>query len=126
LSPSKNLSVLTCPVVTWAREKIPHEPRRIKTDKEISLAILQNQPSMLIFGMVVAMSISMNAESVKGWEASADGSSPSPRLRGWIAKTAGITDRTAVSGRARRQDKRDCKQQGRQQPTLLLAPAPGK
>jgi hypothetical protein len=86
--------------------------------------------SMLIFGMVVAMSISTNAESVKAMvEASADGSFI-------VAQTAGMDrrqDRRDNRQDCRQQeglvgkDKRDCKQQGRQQPTTPApAPAPGK
>ncbi len=72
---------------------------------------------MLIFGMVVGMSISTNAETVKGMdEASTDGSFV-------LAQTAGMErrgERRDTRQNCRQQnglvgaDKRHCKQQGRQ------------
>ena len=73
--------------------------------------------SMIIFGMVVGMSISTNAETVKVMdEASADGSFT-------IAQTSGMErrgDRRDTRQDCRQgegavgKDKRNCKQQGRQ------------
>ena len=69
--------------------------------------------SMIIFGMVVGMSISTNAETVKVMdEASTDGSFT-------IAQTGGQDRRDARQDCRQKEgaagaDKRNCKQQGRQ------------
>jgi hypothetical protein len=69
--------------------------------------------SMIIFGMVVGMSISTNAETVKVMdEASTDGSFTIAQTRGQERRDTRQDCREgegAVGG-----DKRNCKQQGRQ------------
>jgi hypothetical protein len=83
------------------------------TPKFVSRSFMFIRSSMLIFGMVVGLSISTNAETVKAMdEASTDGSFT-------IAQTNG-QDRRDTRQDCRQQngaagaDKRNCKQQGRQ------------
>jgi hypothetical protein len=87
------------------------------TPKFVSRSFTVIGSSMLIFGMVVGMSISTNAETVKVMDAaSTDGSFV-------LAQTNGMDrrqDRRATRQDCRQQngvvgaDKRHCKQQGRQ------------
>jgi len=83
------------------------------TPKFVSRSFMVIRSSMLIFGMVVGMSISTNAETVKVMdEAASDGSFI-------IAQTNG-QDRRDTRQDCRQKngavgaDKRNCKQQGRQ------------
>ena len=83
------------------------------TPEFVSRSFMIIRSSLIIFGMVVAMSISTNAETVKVMdEASTDGSFT-------IAQTNG-QDRRDTRQDCRQQngaagaDKRNCKQQGRQ------------
>jgi hypothetical protein len=87
------------------------------TPKFVSRSFMAVRSSMLIFGMVVGMSISTNAETVKVMdEASTDGLFV-------LAQTNGMErrgERRDTRQTCRHQngligaDKRDCKQQGRQ------------
>ena len=86
------------------------------TPESASRSFMIIRSSIIIFGMVVGMSISTNAETVKVMDASTDGSFT-------IAQTSGMERRG--NRRDTRQDcrqangavgadKRHCKQQGRQ------------
>ena len=87
------------------------------TREFVSRSIMIIRSSMIIFGMVVGMSITTNAETVKVMdEASTDGSFT-------IAQTSGMErrgDRRDTRQDCRQaegavgKDKRNCKQQGRQ------------
>ena len=71
------------------------------TPEFVSRSFMIIRSSMIIFGMVVGMSISTNAETVKVMdEASTDGSFTIAQTNG--AGAAGTPGRTAVRGRGRR------------------------
>jgi hypothetical protein len=100
------------------------------TPEFLSGSFMIIRSSMIVLTMVVGMSISTNAETVKAMdETSPDGSFT-------VAQTNGMDrrqDRRDTRQDCRQTngivgaDKRDCKQQGRQQPTTPApAPAPGK
>ena len=79
-----------------------------------SRSLMVIRSSVLIFGIVVGMSISTNAETVKAIdEVSTDGSFTIAQTTS--ARSAGIPGRTAAGQNgAVGADKRHCKQQGRQ------------
>ena len=81
--------------------------------------------SMIIFGMVVGMSISTNAESVKVMDqASTDGSFTIAQTNGQERRDTRQDCRQANG--AVGADKRHCKQQGRQNPPATNPPAAQK
>ena len=84
------------------------------TPKFASRSFMIIRSSMIIFGMVVGMSISTNAETVKVMdEASTDGSFTIAQTNGRSARRDTRQDCRQANG-AVGADKRHCKQQGRQ------------
>jgi hypothetical protein len=95
-----------------ARENSPKEDQDM-TPEFASKSFMIIRSSMIIFGMVVGMSISTNAETVKVMDqASTDGSFTIAQTNGQNRRDTRQDCRQeegAVGG-----DKRNCKQQGRQ------------
>jgi hypothetical protein len=81
------------------------------TPEFVSRSIIIVRSSVIIFGMVVGMSITTNAESVKVMdEASTDGSFTIAQTNGQERRDTRQNCRQGAVGA----DKRNCKQQGRQ------------
>ena len=83
------------------------------TPKFASRSFMIIRSSMIVFGMVVGMSLSTNAETVKVMdEASTDGSFTIAQTRGQDRRDTRQDCRQAEGAVGK--DKRNCKQQGRQ------------
>ena len=100
--------------VFWlkAARIVPREGQDV-TLEFASRSFMIIRSSMIIFGMVVGMSISTNAETVKVMdEASTDGSFTIAQTRGQDRRDTRQDCRQAEGAVGK--DKRNCKQQGRQ------------